>query len=628
MNDKIKYFFPKVLNRFASEKNRIWEHLPVKKISLWGLGCVPSKDEFAKRLQEMLGTFTPEFYKDFKQEDKETIIRFADQTLNHDFDLLGSGLMHLDSIPWHSDFKSGYIWKKGVFYRKQKGGVAKGSDIKVPWELSRCHHLLWLGEAYLITSDEKYAKEVVDQINNWIDENPLMYSVNWTCAMDVAIRAANWMYALNFISASKCFTDEFAARASKSLFQHGFFIKNNLERVIPYSNNHYSSDIVGLLYLGQFFNKKLKGKCWFRFARKEFFKDIDLQVLPSGVHYEKSVSYHRLMVGLYSYPIYMLDRCGIKVPNTIKEKVQRMYEYVSNYTKPNGYAPLIADNDDGRFLPFVRRDFRQHNYLNDASSLEIAIASKRVSQHFSSNVQTSKLYKDAGLAVVRKDDAYLLVSCVGYSRKPKPSEINIGTHTHNDLLSFELNVGGQDIIIDPGTYLYTSSIKDRNEFRSTRKHNTIVVDGEEQNILSETSAFSLKKNVDFDKLTATEASVEGHYKTLAGGMSHCRAFELQEGKLVIKDKVEKQGTNHEGHLRLHLAEDVEPVGANGAVVLEVGEYRFSVSNPQCDITIEDDTWSPSFGVLRSNRTINLEFKFDEKINLETIIQWTKTNNTK
>ena len=231
--------------------------------------------------------------------------------------------------------------------------------------------------------------------------------------MDTAIRAVNWMYALNFISTSKCFTDEFAARVSKSLFQHAFFIKNNLEKVIPYSNNHYSSDIVGLLYLGQLFNKKLKGKCWFRFARKEFFKDIDIQVLPSGVHYEKSVSYHRLMVELYSYPIYMLDRCGIKVPNPIRGKVQKMFDYVANYTKPNGYAPLIADNDDGRFLPFVRRDFREHRYLNDSSSVESAIVANGIKQTFGFLVSGTQLYDDAGVAIARSKDAFLVVSCVG-----------------------------------------------------------------------------------------------------------------------------------------------------------------------------------------------------------------------
>ena len=628
MNGKIKYFIPKVLNRIAHEKNCIWEHLPVEKISLWGLGHVPAKNEFAKHLHEMLGVFTPEFFADIKLEDKETIIKCADQTLNHDFDLLGSGLMHLDPIPWHSDFKSGYTWQNGTFYRYQRGKTPKDSDIKIPRELNRCHQFLWLGEAYLITQDEKYASELVIQIDNWIDENPLMYSVNWECSMDVAIRAVNWLYALNFISASKCFTDEFASRVSKSLFQHAFFIRNNLEKVIPYSNNHYSSDIVGLLYLGQFFNKTSRAKLWFKFAKKEFFKDIEIQVLPSGVHYEKSVSYHRLMVELYSYPIYMFDRCGIKVPKSIKDKVQLMYDYVSNYTKPDGYAPLIADNDDGRFLPFVKRDFRMHSYLNDASSAEVSITSNGLSYRFEASEKTSKLYEDAGMAIVRNDDAQLLVSCVGYSRKPKTSEVNLGTHTHNDLLSFELNVGGNDIIIDPGTYLYTSSIKDRNEFRSTRKHNTVVVDEEEQNILSENSAFSLKRNVVFDRLSMEGSCVIGKYRTLKGQMSHRRTFDLQEGKLLIEDVVEKTGFGHEGYLRLHLAEGVEPELEGDSVIFELGDYKLSISNSECDTSIENDTWSPSFGVLKNNKTIGLKFEFENKTDITTIISWTRRYSTK
>lgn len=627
MNDKIKYFFPKVFNRLAHEKNRIWEHLPVERISLWRLGRVPSKGEFIRRLQEMLGVFTPEFFAGIDSQDKETILKCADNVLNHDFDLFGSGLMHLDPIPWHSDFKSGYKWPKGVFYRKMPKNPA-GTDIKVPWELSRCHHLLWVGEAYLISSDEKYAKEVVDEINNWIDENPLMYSVNWTCSMDTAIRAVNWIYALNFISKSKFFTDEFTARVSKSLFQHGFFIRNNLEKVIPYSNNHYSSDIVGLLYLGRFFNKTSRGKRLFKFAEKEFFKDIDIQVLPSGVHYEKSVSYHRLMVELYSYSIYMFDRCGIKVPIPIRDKVQKMFDYVANYTKPNGYAPLIADNDDGRFLPFVRRDFRDHRYLNDSSSVESVVVANGIKQTSGSMASGTQLHDDAGVAIARSKDAFLLVSCVGYSRKPKSSEVNLGTHTHNDLLSFELNIGGNDIIIDPGTYLYTSSINDRNEFRSTRKHNTVFVDEEEQNQLSDKSAFSLRRNVLFDKLSMEGAIVSGNYRTLKGQMHHHRTFDLQEGKLLIKDVIEKTGSVHEGHLRLHLAEGIEPELKEGTVIFEVGDYAISISNSECETSIENDTWAPSFGVLKNDKTIDMKFKFENKTDITTIILWTKTDNTK
>ena len=62
---------------------------------------------------------------------------------------------------------------------------SNNADVKVPRELSRSHHLLWLGQAYLLTKNEKYVNEFIFQIENWIDENPIMKSINWGCAMDV-----------------------------------------------------------------------------------------------------------------------------------------------------------------------------------------------------------------------------------------------------------------------------------------------------------------------------------------------------------------------------------------------------------------------------------------------------------
>ena len=68
-----------------------------------------------------------------------------------------------------------------------------------------------------------------------------------------------------------------------------------------------------------------------------------------------------------------------------------------------------------------------------------------------------------------------------------------GGHTHNDELSFELHVGGQDFIVDPGTYTYTGDYRFRNSFRSSYSHNTVVVDKKEINNFSEREIFKLRK---------------------------------------------------------------------------------------------------------------------------------------
>ena len=53
----------------------------------------------------------------------------------------------------------------------------------------------------------------------------------------------------------------------------------------------------------------------------------------------------------------------------------------------------------------------------------------------------------------------------------------IGNHAHNDILSFELAFDGNVLVTDPGTYVYTPLPDMRNRFRSTSMHNSLVIDG-------------------------------------------------------------------------------------------------------------------------------------------------------
>jgi len=98
---------------------------------------------------------------------KEEIIRDADSICNHNFDLLGSGKKNIDvqpgKIDWHRDFKNNDRWDSSVFYADIVPVKGNGSDILVPWELSRFQHLPTLGKAYWLTKNEKYAREFINR---------------------------------------------------------------------------------------------------------------------------------------------------------------------------------------------------------------------------------------------------------------------------------------------------------------------------------------------------------------------------------------------------------------------------------------------------------------------------------
>lgn len=635
----------KIFNRISYYANWVYILRPVRWLALKKIrsqSIVLNKTSFVQRLQPIIGDLQglPDVFKDTK--DSGTVLEWADKTINHEFDYLGSGLVKLNTIDWHLDFKSGFRWPKGSFYLKYKKlDLTNAADVKVPWELSRCHHLLWLGEAYLLTKEEKYAKEVVDQLEWWIDENPLMYSINWTCAMDVAIRAVNWMYAINMISHSASLNEAVFKRINDSLFEHGWFIFRNLEKWYPYSANHYAANIASLLYLGQLFKGTNEGKKWWHYALKEYFLEVRFQVLPSGAHFERSISYHRLMTELFAYPYFMLQRVKEPIPLDIQLRVESMFDFTDHYTKHNGMAPQMGDNDDGRLLPFVKRDFRVHDYLLSIGYLGFGkhyeslstnkmvldtyflLTEKNVIKEL--NAQNSSLsvindHRDAGFVIFKKADIYLMFSNTSLSCYPDLHRKMLGTHTHADGLSFELSVGKQDFIIDSGSYVYTASAVDRNKFRSTSKHNTLTIDGQDQVELLDTNLFSVKGFNEVEKMEIKENEEEIYVSGTKKwklpsdlSASHTRKIKLKsETEIEVLDEI-RCDSEHNFVWHFYLAPEISPeIIANDTVVLggpnnSVLNVCFS-SSKNFLVEIVDCEISPSYGVLISSKSIRISMQ--------------------
>ena len=230
---------------------------------------------------------TDDLIKEISNAEKKDIIFNANKILLNEFEILSTKVKFQKKIDWHLDFKSGYRWPKGKLYSKYNQVDKNNSaDVKFPRELSRCHHFLYLGEAYLLTSDEKYTKEFIAQIRNWILENPYKKSINWGCSMDIAIRASNWIYSLNMFAGSLLIDDVFFHEIMTSLYLHGRYIYENPEKNRVYNHNHYLSDLAGQILISIVFETTeiKETKSWKENGIYEFFREIRVQILPTGLH--------------------------------------------------------------------------------------------------------------------------------------------------------------------------------------------------------------------------------------------------------------------------------------------------------------------------------------------------------
>ncbi len=529
------------------------------------------------------------------------LVRRADDILHHRFSILGqtyehSGLRgYSDSefwpILWHFDPGSGHRWSKRTWYRHARENLQTGVDIKLPWELSRCQHFIILGEAYDITGDERYAREYCNQITDWIKNNPVRYGPNWAVTMEVGIRIANWVVALLYFVKSRELNDVFLATLLKSASEHGRHIMANLENISLITSNHYMGNIAGLYMLSVLCPVLKKSKKWEAFAKKELEKEIFRQTFEDGWDFESSTAYHRLVTEMFLYPFLLGGSLGEPFSEDYAGRLRKMIEVLGETAKPNGRIPQIGDNDNGRFLVF--RPDRDAEDLRIDYLLQTAQRNPRIAPKI--HGFRSVFYPEAGRYLFRSPRVYILVSA-----SPK-GQAGLGGHVHNDVLGFELNVDGEDIIVDPGTYCYTSDPKDRNRFRSVSSHSTLSWEGLEPCSLDK-GLFMLPEEgvlkVEACNMGASEDFFSAVYEYK--GRFHRREihFKKVEDEIEIRDSCSHGGAM----LSFVCAPGIEPIIENDGFCAGKATFCFDETKT---IKMELSQYSPAYGKLQSNKLVRV-----------------------
>lgn len=580
--------------------------------------------------------FHPRNQKDFflqlitSTQNYEDILAEAQNVVENKFETLGSGLASLGAqIDWQKDFKSGKVWALKSSWELDVLDLNNSSDVKVPWELSRFHQVWWLGKAYWVTRNEQYAIKFKELVEGWIDKNPPGVGVNWVVAMEVAIRACNWIAGYYFFCESKSLTEDFWMKFLKNLYAHGLFIEYNQE-VSWQNGNHFLSDVVGLIFLGIFFQQTQFGKRWINYGVRALEEEMERQVSADGVNYEKSTSYHRLVLELFYSAAILCRKNNIQLSKSFSKRLELMFEFVQHYTRPDGSAPLIGDADDGRLFRFsMNEDVNDHRYALSVSSILFERSDfKNIAGKFSQDALwffggegfekhqllraesaplPSRGFAEGGFYILRSSDAHVFFDAGDIGMNGR------GGHGHNDTLSFELWAHGAPLIVDSGTYAYTFDVKARQEFRSARAHNIMVIDNVE--IAEFAGLWSIKKDGTNPRVIEWKSSGESDileaqhegYASLSSPVIYRRRVELLKQRMVFKitDFLQGQGAhNAESFLHFAPAVTLELQGAQKAMAINKnGRYIITASAGEFSIV---ETWySKSYGVREKNKTLRL-----------------------
>jgi hypothetical protein len=322
-------------------------------------------------------------------------------------------------IDWQVDFKSGFRWDGRRHFRDLNFGSVIGADVKVPWELARLQHLPQLATAHLLATagypdfldPAVYVREVRNQIIDFLATNPPRFGVNWLCPMDIGIRAANILLALDLLRAGGAVLDApFESAVSKAVAAHARHILANLEWSTAPRSNHYLSDIAGVLFCAVYLPADDETDSWLDFAVQQLDLEVMVQFLADGGNFEGSTNYHRLSAEITLFSSAALlgvaaerakafnsaarhrlrvrpslgnagatsSRASDGMPLPLSSQSVARFETslscVAGWSKPDGRPPQIGDTDSGRLFklhPSVRGNLSRepHEDLLDHRAL-------------------------------------------------------------------------------------------------------------------------------------------------------------------------------------------------------------------------------------------------------------------
>ncbi len=447
------------------------------------------------------------------------------------------------------------------------------------WQLSRHPEWAILAERYRETGDERYAEGFVRLFCSWVRQAVVPENASggdtlcWR-TIEAGIRMGGpWQWALHSFYRSPHFTADILTDWYKSVWEHGWRLRH-----FHRTGNWFVMEMNGLAQIGLLYPQFREASAWRAYAFDHLGRELDIQVYPDGFQYELSTGYHQVAIRNYQWLWDVCEAYDEPVPAPFRAGLERMHAINVRLMMPDGRLPDVNDGTWARVVPLLGRAAALYPERDDfrwaASEGREGTPPK----------ETSLAFPYAGYYVMRsgwRPDAIWALfdgGPFGYG------------HQHEDKLNLLVHAHGAPLLTEGGNYAYDNS-EMRRYVLSTRAHNTIRVDGQDQH----RRLRFRREDVDItapaggrwrasEKYDIAEATYdEGYGPDADRTVTHRRAVIFLKGGvaglgpcfLVIDRLLPTDGAPHEYEVLWHFA--TEGAGTAGLTVRAVGTDRPGLS---------------------------------------------------
>jgi hypothetical protein len=449
-----------------------------------------------------------------------------------------------------------------VGYRDQD----RVGNIKYLWEVSRLHHLTVLAAGYHLGCDDGFAERALAHLTSWWNANPPLTGVHWVSGIEIGMRLIAWVWVRRLLGSYPGVAAAFEENPvfQRQLHAHQSWLATFHSRGTS-ANNHLIAEMVGQLAASLAFPLFAESPGWAIQASAVLEREVAVQTFPDGLNRELAADYHVYVLELFLVAGIEADAAGAPLGDGYWRRLRDMADALAATVDAGLHTARQGDGDDARAL-----------LLDAPSRPAIPIVLELCASLFGAapwwpaiprgSVTTALV---AGLARHRGNlpgpprsatrPSTFPAAGITILRDPAPDHNEIwcrfdhgphgflatAAHAHADALSLELRLGGQQILVDPGTYCYHGEPKWRNYFRSTIAHNALELEGRDQAVHAGPFLWLRWPNA---RLIASgglqdgdQAMVEASHDGYAAGL-HRRKLILDRGlrSLAIHDMVDSE----------------------------------------------------------------------------------------
>lgn len=444
-------------------------------------------------------------------------------------------------------------------------------------------------------------------MHRWIQDNPPGTEDAWD-PFPISLRLVNW---IKYLCGATDLSDHEWKEVTASMYQQATWLEYSLERHLL--ANHFFKNLKALVFAGFFFEGN-DAERWLAKSCRLLIGEIAEQILPDGGHFERSPMYHAMILEdcLDIINLYKAETPSIyeELKAVISSRCPSMVNFLTGMTHPDKNIALFNDSAFGIELP-------PNEIYQYAASL-LTRQTQRPGEKFRS-------FPDSGYYVISPTKAdRMIIDCGPVGPDYQPG------HAHCDTLSYELSLDGRRIVVDSGVYDYEDSAI-RQYVRSTRAHNTVMVNGLEQSELWKAFRVGRRARPLYARIEQTGPrrfqffGAHDGYSKILGNLIHQRFIVSDEnGHWTIRDHI-KGGLKRKHRVEsfIHIHPDLEAVSRD----VEIHLLDRKTGKRQARIRVADHIgvrfakgwYCPEFGLKLENdvivmsKTNELPFQMEYKI---------------